>query len=164
MIPAANYFVKRPQARKGMRVKRKAALIIGALSLGVAGFAGFGPAAQAADKPPAQSVEEALVEVVDTSDVSAQAACSNNRLCLYEHDNFAGRYYLQIELRAGICGNLPAEYNNWASSQKNTNGRSVWFYDRANCSGTHGYSARAESQDKDLTNNGFDNKTSSLLL
>ncbi|MFI6532912.1 peptidase inhibitor family I36 protein [Nonomuraea sp. NPDC050547] len=81
-------------------MKRKAAIVAGALSLGLAGFAGFGPAAQAADKPTAQAVEEALVEVVDTSRVSAQSACTNNRLCLYEHDNFTGRYYLQIILTA----------------------------------------------------------------
>ncbi|GAA3690603.1 hypothetical protein GCM10022224_065060 [Nonomuraea antimicrobica] len=145
-------------------MKRKVALIIGTLSLSTIGFAGLSPAAQAVEKPPIQGVEEIAVEVIEAGDVTALNACSNNRLCLYEHDNFTGSPYVQIQLAQGYCGNLPAAYNNWASSQKNTYNRSVWFYDRASCAGAHGYSAAAESQDKDLTNNGFDNKTSSLLL
>ncbi|MFI6904617.1 peptidase inhibitor family I36 protein [Nonomuraea sp. NPDC050394] len=136
-------------------MKRKIALAAGALSLGIMGFGTFAS--------PAQATPEATVEVIDNVSAAADRfPCDNNRVCLYEHDGFTGRPYIQITLAADGCGNLPSAYNNWASSIKNTYDRSVWLYDRANCSGSPGYTARAESQDKDLTNNGFDNKTSSL--
>jgi hypothetical protein len=145
-------------------VKRKLALVIGALSLSTMGFAGLGPAAQADEKPPVGTVEEAAVTVHETGDVSTSAHCANNRICLYEHDWYNGPVYLEVSLRQSICGNLPSAFNNWASSHKNTYNRSVWFYNRSSCAGSHGYSAAAETQDGDLTDNGFDNKASSLLL
>ncbi|GAA0953049.1 peptidase inhibitor family I36 protein [Nonomuraea longicatena] len=145
-------------------MKRRIALLVGALSLTTVGFAGIGPAAQAADKPPVQAIEEAVVTVHETGDVSTAADCADNRICLYENDWFTGRTYLEMSLRQSICSNLPSGFGNWASSHKNTYNRSVWFYDRSSCAGSHGYSAAPESRDGDLTDNGFDNKTSSLLL
>ncbi|MFI6393243.1 peptidase inhibitor family I36 protein [Nonomuraea sp. NPDC050547] len=143
-------------------MKGKTALIAGALSLSFLGLAGYGPAAQATAAPVAAPGDEVSYEVVGGVAVRS-AACANNRLCLFEHDDFRGRTYIQIRMPApGRCGTLPNRYNNWASSHKNTYNRKIRFYDRRSCAGASGYAARAESQDKDLTNNGFDNKTTSL--
>ncbi|MFE0153041.1 peptidase inhibitor family I36 protein [Nonomuraea sp. NPDC059007] len=144
-----------------MHMKRKAALVISALALGVVGFAGLGPAAQATDDPIEPTASELTVEVID-SRADAAGRCANNRLCLYEHDDFRGLALRIIMPSPGVCGNLPPEYRNMASSQQNEYNRTIKFYAKTNCSGSSGYKALAESEDKDLTNNGFDNKTDSL--
>ncbi|GAA0933781.1 peptidase inhibitor family I36 protein [Nonomuraea longicatena] len=139
---------------------RKIALAVGSLSLGVMGFAGLGSAAQAASTSPALPVEEVAYERLDVID-PLRDRCTD-KFCLYEHDEFTGGKITITLPPAGRCGNIPSAYRNWASSQKNEYDRSVWLYDALNCSGSPGYTARANSQDKDLTDNGFDNKASSL--
>ncbi|MFI6291203.1 peptidase inhibitor family I36 protein [Nonomuraea sp. NPDC050790] len=145
-------------------MKRKTTFIVGTLSLSVMGFAGFGSAAQAASGFADRAAGEIVIEVVGSTSAAVDRAACTDRFCLFEHDEFTGSPYIKIALPSpGRCaGNLPSAYNNWASSMKNEYDRSVWLYDRANCSGTPGYTARANSQDKDLTNNGFDNKATSL--
>ncbi|MEV6157261.1 peptidase inhibitor family I36 protein [Nonomuraea sp. NPDC052129] len=86
----------------------------------------------------------------------------NYDLCLYEHDDFEGGMTLGVDFGIGPkCHNMH-EFDNKASSMKNTSKKRVLFYDRANCAGASGYAAKPRSEDKDLTNNGFDNKTSSI--
>ncbi|GII96787.1 peptidase inhibitor family I36 protein [Sinosporangium siamense] len=128
-------------------MKHKIALAISTLSLSVTGVLGLGPVSPA------------------TAGAVAAEICDNN-VCLYEDDNYSvlGGGSVWLSLRPAICYTLTPQYNNWASSMRNGYDRSVWFYDRANCVGAVGYIAAPNSSDKDLTNNGFDNKTSSLLM
>jgi hypothetical protein len=146
---------------KGFDMKRKISLAAGVLSLAVMGLTGFSPAAQAATEPPAESVSEFDIRTND-ADPGVAAGCASNRFCLYENDQYTGPYYVQEALPAGVCYNLVGRYDNWASSMKNNLSRQVKLYDRLNCAGAVGYTARADSEDNDLTNNGFDNKTSSM--
>ncbi|MGP3938038.1 peptidase inhibitor family I36 protein [Nonomuraea sp. KM88] len=115
-------------------MKRTIALTIGALTLSAISVVGFGQAAQA-------------------------APCGYN-FCLFEHDNFRGLSWQTIT--EGNCENVAANMNNKASSMANLSNDRVWFYNKRNCVGPDGYQARQRSEDKDLTNNGFDNKTSSI--
>lgn len=94
---------------------------------------------------------------------AAERACYF--FCLYENDDFKGDNWginLLDEPEAGECRNIPAVLNNKASSMENSSTAKVLFYNAKNCTGTPGYTAKPESSDKDLTNNEFDNKTSSV--
>ncbi|MGW0712497.1 peptidase inhibitor family I36 protein [Streptomyces sp. NPDC002643] len=55
-----------------------------------------------------------------------------------------------------------AVLDNDASSMVNESSYSIYLYDKRNCSGAHGYRARPKSEESDFTDNGWDNKTSSV--
>ncbi|MGP3978185.1 peptidase inhibitor family I36 protein [Streptomyces sp. 8N114] len=119
---------------------------IGALSLGAASLIGLPSTAQA------------------TTQAVTGDNCTSRYLCLYEHDDFEGRGLAYVHDGLG-CWNLSTDdFSNKASSMVNNTSYSVKMYDRANCAGASGYTAQSESEDKDLTNNGFDNKASSIKL
>jgi len=85
--------------------------------------------------------------------------------CAYENDNFKGASWGPggLDLPTfGDCMNVSSALNNKTSSMENPSAAKVLFYDAKNCTGTSGYTAKPDSSDKDLTNNGFDNKTSSV--
>ena len=85
--------------------------------------------------------------------------------CLYEHDDAKGDSWGLGDIpQFGDCKNVSAALNNKGSSMENPSAAKVLFYDAKNCTGTSGYSAKPESSDKDLTNNGFDNKTTSIKI
>ncbi|MEV0195702.1 peptidase inhibitor family I36 protein [Nonomuraea sp. NPDC050691] len=123
-------------------MRRKLARTAGAALIGATCLMGLAPSAQA--------------------DATDNYACATGQFCLYEHDDFKSGYMIQMPI-SGSCRNLTGHYNNMASSMVNNSSKIVWLFDRANCAGTRGYTAAAESEDKDFTNNGWDNKTSSLL-
>ena len=82
--------------------------------------------------------------------------------CLFEHDDYAGaRQDFLFTGPSGGCANA-GPLNNKASSMKNPSGRRIQFYNSAHCAGSYGYAAAPRSSDSDLTNNGFDNLTSSV--
>lgn len=81
--------------------------------------------------------------------------------CLYEHDKFKGAE-VEFMFEAYTCYGSVGSLNNKASSMINNSGARVQFYDATNCAGAYGYAAAPRSSDGDLTNNGFDNKTSSI--
>ncbi|MEV0146955.1 MULTISPECIES: peptidase inhibitor family I36 protein [unclassified Nonomuraea] len=115
----------------------------GAALVGITCLMGLAPSAQA-----------------DTTD---NYACATGEFCLFEHDNFnQSGVKVQFPIK-GFCRNMTGVANNMASSMVNNSSKIVWLFDRANCAGTRGYTAAPESEDKDFTNNGWDNKTSSVL-
>ncbi|MFF8727843.1 peptidase inhibitor family I36 protein [Streptomyces sp. NPDC015171] len=94
---------------------------------------------------------------------AAEARCYF--FCVWEHDDFGGKHWginVLQEPHVGECRNISADLNNKASSMSNPSTARVLFYDAKNCSGSSGYAAHSDSSDKDLTNNHFDNKTSSV--
>ncbi|MGI5349083.1 peptidase inhibitor family I36 protein [Streptomyces sp. CA-250714] len=121
-------------------MKRTITLAVGALSLAATSLIGFSSPAQA--------------------DATGQKCASDVSLCLFEHDNYKGK--VRSSFADDLCQNVPSYMNNKASSM--TSGSNYWvrLYDKANCSGASGYYAAPKSKDKDLTNNGFDNKASSF--
>ncbi|MEV0147986.1 MULTISPECIES: peptidase inhibitor family I36 protein [unclassified Nonomuraea] len=104
-----------------------------------------------------------LMGVGSTAQAQAGRAASSCELsfCLYEHDNFKGAEEEFMFEGWGVCYNV-LRVNNKASSMRNQSTARVQFYNSANCSGAYGYAAKPDSLDGDLTNNGFDNKTSSI--
>ncbi|MGW4800733.1 peptidase inhibitor family I36 protein [Nonomuraea sp. NPDC004297] len=129
-------------------MKRKIALSVAALLVSATGLIGSAPAAQAGSSAGATSV-------------SAAVPCAG--FCLFQHDehNFYGglvrMYYIN-----GTCQNISDAMNNSASSMVNTTDRTVRLYNLSACAGSVGYIAQPNSEDEDFSNNGFDNKASSL--
>ncbi|GAA3654441.1 hypothetical protein GCM10022224_016730 [Nonomuraea antimicrobica] len=80
--------------------------------------------------------------------------------CLYEHDNYTGTEQ-EFLFTSNGCVNA-GTLNNKASSMRNPSAGRIQFYNSANCAGSYGYVAAPRSVDSDLTNNGFDNLTSSV--
>ncbi|TDD11979.1 hypothetical protein E1294_44315 [Nonomuraea diastatica] len=121
-------------------VKRKTTLTVGAVLLSAAALFGSSATAQAS---------------------SAATPCGT--FCLFQHDehNFWGGKYV-LFWPDGTCKNVDGPMNNSASSMINDTGRSVRLYNSANCAGAVGYTAKPNSEDEDFSNNGFDNKASSL--
>lgn len=105
-----------------------------------------------------------LMGVGATAQADAQrlaASCSaGTTICLYEHDDYAGVQEPFLFTSPG-CANV-GTLNNKASSMRNFSASRMQFYNSANCSGSYGYAAAPRSSDSDLTNNGFDNLTSSI--
>ncbi|MDF3142895.1 MULTISPECIES: peptidase inhibitor family I36 protein [unclassified Streptomyces] len=93
----------------------------------------------------------------------AEAADFRLGFWLYEHDDFEAKDWGML-YPSTRCYNVPASMNNKASSMNNRTDYAVYFYDKKDCKGTAGYAAAPDSVDKDLTNNGFDNKTSSVKV
>ncbi|NUW35768.1 peptidase inhibitor family I36 protein [Nonomuraea sp. SMC257] len=104
-----------------------------------------------------------LIGVGSTAQADAgrlASSCASD-FCLYEHDDYSGAEEEFVFGDYNVCVRS-LSLNNKASSMRNPSGARVQFYDSANCSGAYGYAARPRSSDSDLTNNGFDNKTSSV--
>ncbi|MBQ1082067.1 peptidase inhibitor family I36 protein [Nocardiopsis sp. B62] len=117
-------------------------------ALAVAGVLGTAPTASAASVP--------LVE--------AQATY----IYLYEHDNFKGGSWRTSGSDSNLAGNCWSgsgcrSVNDNASSMKNQKSSNASFYEHANYKGPS-YYAQKNSSDKDLTDNGFDNKISSVRV
>ncbi|HUR02230.1 MAG TPA: peptidase inhibitor family I36 protein [Nonomuraea sp.] len=104
-----------------------------------------------------------LVGVGSTAQAQSSRASGPCELefCLYEHDKFKGAEENFMFEGWNLCYSS-STVNNKASSMWNNTAARVQFYDSANCSGAYGYAAKPSSSDGDLTNNGFDNKTSSI--
>ncbi|MGH3620319.1 MAG: peptidase inhibitor family I36 protein [Sciscionella sp.] len=89
-------------------------------------------------------------------------ACPANRFCLFEHDNYEGGravfHGTDRDLRNNFwSGGSRGPVHDGASSMINNTGRRVVLFANVGCSGRT-YNAKRESSDRDLTNNGFDNK------
>ncbi|MEV4567150.1 peptidase inhibitor family I36 protein [Nonomuraea sp. NPDC049419] len=95
------------------------------------------------------------------ADARRLASSCLSSFCLYEHDDYAGAEQEFLFTSNNTCANVTS-LNNQASSMRNPSAGRIQFYDSANCSGSYGYAAAPRSSDSDLTNNGFDNKTSSV--
>lgn len=104
-----------------------------------------------------------LMTVGATAQADAQRLASSCGLsfCLYEHDDYAGAEQEFLFTSNNTCANVTT-LNNKASSMRNPSAGRIQFYNSANCSGSYGYAAAPRSSDSDLTNNDFDNKTSSV--
>ncbi|MGV9382057.1 peptidase inhibitor family I36 protein [Nonomuraea sp. NPDC003707] len=122
-------------------MKRARVRSAGVVALALVSLVGAGSTAQAEVDPAVSSCELAF--------------------CLYEHDKFKGAEEEFMFEGWGLCYNA-LKVNNKASSMRNNSAARVQFYNSANCSGAYGYAAKPSSSDGDLTNNGFDNKTSSI--
>ncbi|MEO3791565.1 peptidase inhibitor family I36 protein [Nonomuraea sp. B10E15] len=101
------------------------------------------------------------------SSATAQAAiiyCKPGDICLFEHTNFEG---YRVDMQANQedvyswCRNLGA-INNEVSSMKNASIENVWFFDGRNCTGTKGYVALSGSEDSTLSNNGWNDRVTSI--
>ncbi|MGP3977316.1 peptidase inhibitor family I36 protein [Streptomyces sp. 8N114] len=127
-------------------MKRSVALAVSALSLATSGLMGFSATAQADARGP---ISQCVPDM---------------KFCLFEHDNYKGNSWDAWTGRG--CENIRSEgsyaLNNKASSMSNGSEDRVRMYNDTWCAGAAGYSARPDSDDKDLTNNGFDNKASSI--
>jgi hypothetical protein len=101
-----------------------------------------------------------LMGAGSTAQAEAASSCAL-AFCLYEHDKFEGAEEEFMFEGWNLCYSV-ARVNNKASSMRNNSAARVQFYNTSNCSGAYGYAASPSSSDGDLTNNGFDNKTSSI--
>ncbi|WP_017556034.1 peptidase inhibitor family I36 protein [Nocardiopsis baichengensis] len=108
----------------------------------------------------------AAVGIIGFSGMVGAAAADDFHV--YEHDDFKGR---NQEFN-GTDRNLSNNYfdgggnlDGHISSMKNhaNHGISMYDYGGARCGGIT-YYARAKSQDKDLTNNDFDNRASCIIF
>ncbi|ADH66743.1 MULTISPECIES: peptidase inhibitor family I36 protein [Nocardiopsis] len=132
-----------------MSSKRRMFAIVGALgSITLAGVLGTASTASAASIPA----------------VEAQATY----IYLYEHDDYAGGSFRtsgHVYNLQGRCwsGSGCRDVNDNASSMKNRKPNDASFYAHANGEGPS-YYAQANSVDSDLTNNGFDNRISSIRI
>jgi Peptidase inhibitor family I36 len=130
-------------------MQRRFGVAVGAVAIGFAGVFGLGPSAAA-----------------ETANTSAGGG-----LYVYEHDNFKGGSAFFRTSDPNLSNNswrgTPGRIiNNNISSMKNTSNHDVVMYDIAasrpgSCHG-RAYLAKAHSEDKDLTNNGFDNRASCI--
>lgn len=89
---------------------------------------------------------------------------------VYQHDDFGGCFYSfhgtdrdwsNNEINYMNC--LGKNVNNMTSSFQNSMSRDVYLYQYVGCSGAT-YHAQPNSEDRDLTNNDFDNKASCLIV
>lgn len=117
-------------------------------AVAVAGVLGTAPTASAASIP--------MVE--------AQATY----IYLYEHDDYKGGSWRTSGSDRNLAGNCWSgsgcrSVNDNASSMKNQKSSDASFYEHAEYQGAS-YYAQKNSSDKDLTDNGFDNKISSIRV
>lgn len=89
------------------------------------------------------------------------SACKYS-LCVYEHDNFKGDMWV-FTLYDRSC-QTTGRLSDRVSSMRNPSPRRVRFYNASGCAGSYGYTAQSHSEDADLSNNGFDNKASSVKV
>lgn len=131
-------------------MKRKIAGLLGALSVGAVAVLGSGATAQAQPRE---------------GDVGATGlACSGLTFCLYEHDDYSGdRIRLSYNENVSNLASADYKFDNKASSMSNNTSVQVTLHQLKGYSGTR-YTARKLSQDSDFSNNGFDNKASSVRI
>lgn len=129
---------------------RKIAGVMGALTLSAVAVLGSGATAQA--QPRAGDVGATRLE------------CSGLTFCLYEHDDYSGsRIRLSYNENVSNLASADYKFDNKASSMSNNTAVSVTLHQLKGYAGTR-YTARKQSQDSDFTNNGFDNKASSVRI
>lgn len=95
-------------------------------------------------------------------------ACPANAFCLFEDDDFGGGiaifYDDDRDLRNRNWEGTNRPVHNGASSMINNTGRYVTLQSNAqSCDGDR-YTARPESEDRDLTDNEFDNEASCVQI
>jgi hypothetical protein len=95
-------------------------------------------------------------------------ACPANRFCLFEHDNYEGGRAVfgstDRDLRNNLwSGGSGGSVHDGASSMINNTGHRVVLFANPGCTGRT-YNAAPESSDRDLTNNGFDNKADCVVF
>lgn len=128
-------------------MQRRFGVTIGAVALGFASVLAAGPAVASAG--------------------TAASESQAGTFYVYEHDDFTGSSAKFTSSDSDLSNNSwqgePGRIlNNNISSVKNQTDRDIVLYDSAgNCAGD-AYLSRKHSEDKDLTNNGFDNKASCI--
>ncbi|MGP4021600.1 peptidase inhibitor family I36 protein [Saccharopolyspora sp. 5N708] len=95
-------------------------------------------------------------------------ACPADRVCLFEHDDFLGGRAVfdddDSDLRDNNWEGTTRPVHNGASSMINNKGVSASLRsDAAQCSGDS-YTALADSEDRDFSNNVFDNEASCIQI
>lgn len=92
----------------------------------------------------------AAVAVLVLTGAPAQAGsaltCPASRVCLFEHANFDGAFIAYTAEAVGSCWNLPASWNDRATSLVNRLSRPVRFYLDANCVDSAWYLGANSSQ------------------
>jgi hypothetical protein len=113
----------------------------------------------------------ASVVALTVASPAAQAdnpACPANRFCLFEHDSFGGGRAVfagdDSDLRNNFWEGTSRPVHNGASSMINNRGGSVSLRSNASTCSGDSYTANAESEDRDLTNNSFDNEASCVQV
>ncbi|MEO3745047.1 peptidase inhibitor family I36 protein [Plantactinospora sp. B5E13] len=95
-------------------------------------------------------------------------ACPADRFCLFEHDNFGGGRAVfngdDSDLRNNYWGGTNRPVHNGASSMINNKSVSVSLRSDASTCAGDSYTALAESEDRDFTNNSFDNEASCVQV
>lgn len=127
-------------------MQRRFGVMVGAVVLGFAGMLGVGPSAVAA-------------EAVDMG-------IQSGSFFVYEHDDLKGGSAVFTATNRDLSGKTwdgePGRFlNDNISSVKNQTDRDVLLYDNSGCTGDV-YLSRKNSEDKDLSNNGLDNKASCI--
>jgi peptidase inhibitor family I36 len=110
----------------------------------------------------------AMLAVASPAAQADNPACPANRFCLFEHDNFGGGRAVfagdDSDLRNNFWEGTSRPVHNGASSMINNRGGSVGLRSNAgSCSGDS-YTANPESEDRDFTNNSFDNEASCVQV
>lgn len=133
-----------------MSEKKRMIATAGVVSaIAMAGVLGTAPTASAASIPT----------------VEAQATY----VYLYEHDNFGGGSFRTTSSDSNLTNNCWStgggcrSVNDNASSMKNQKASAASYYRDASYAGPS-YYAQPKSSDKDLTDNGFDNRISSIRI
>jgi hypothetical protein len=111
------------------------------------------------------------VAVLVVASPAAQAdnpKCPANRFCLFENDNFGGGRAVfandDSDLRNNYWEGTSRTVHNGASSMINNRGGSVTLRSDASTCAGDSYTAKAESEDRDFTNNSFDNEASCVQV
>ncbi|SCK13330.1 peptidase inhibitor family I36 protein [Streptomyces sp. WMMB 322] len=99
------------------------------------------------------------------SAVASEASVNAAKLHIYRHDDYKGGYHGFAKSDRDFTNNLwtgaANSVNNGASSMRNKTSRAAVLYDGRGFTGRT-YYAKKHSSDSDLSNNGFDNRASSL--
>ena len=140
------------QHRLGVRV--------GAVVLGFAGLLGVGSAVASAETADA-------VASAETAETGIQASPFSGTFYVYENDDFKGGSGTFTGSDKNLTndnwenGRPGRTINDNISSVKNQTNRDIILYEHKGYSGDP-YLSRNHTEDKNLTNNGFDNKGSSI--
>jgi len=139
------------EKRSVYSMQRRFGVKVGAVVLGFAGALGVGPSVAAAE----------------TADMDIQASTFAGAFHVYEHDDFNGSSATFTATDRNLSNNSwrgePGRIlNNNISSVKNRTNRDIVLYNTSRSCAGDAYLSRKNSVDKDLTNNGFDNKASCI--
>ncbi|CAM5540805.1 hypothetical protein SALBM135S_07844 [Streptomyces alboniger] len=129
-------------------MKHKLAMTLGAITLSAAGLIGSASTAGAAAEPQASGSSETGIQA--------------GRFHFFKHDNFNGAHASIGGTDKNLTNNTWAggTVHNGTSSVQNQSSHTVTLWDRpSSCSGEK-YKSGPGDQDKDLSNNRFDNKAS----